>query len=173
MPFNELRNQYISDLRVLFSSERQIAAMLPILARAAYSDELRLDFEQQLERSQQHIRRLQRIFEALNVDQASRISEAVWKLIGEIGEVLKANDVSSIRDSTLVVVARRLKQQQIAAYTASLEQAGRLGECRALALLQQTLIEQTEAERTLSWLGEKLRISHEWFACASDEHNVV
>jgi ferritin-like metal-binding protein YciE len=62
MPKNGLRELYIDELRDLYSAENQLVKVLPKIAKAASSDELRQGVAEHLEQTKGHVQRLEERF---------------------------------------------------------------------------------------------------------------
>lgn len=59
MKENNLKELYLDELHDLFDAEQQLIKALPKMAKAATSDELRQGFEEHLEQTKAHARRLE------------------------------------------------------------------------------------------------------------------
>ena len=59
---NSLRQLYLDELSDIYGAENQLVKALPKMAEAANSDELRSGFEEHLEQTRGHVRRLDQIF---------------------------------------------------------------------------------------------------------------
>ena len=57
-----LKELYIEELKDLYSAENQLVKVLPKMAKAATSEDLRAGFEEHLEQTKGHVQRLESIF---------------------------------------------------------------------------------------------------------------
>ena len=63
---NGLHELFLDELADMYSAEQQLTKALPKLAKAAQSDELREAFEMHLEETENHVSRLEQVFESLD-----------------------------------------------------------------------------------------------------------
>jgi ferritin-like metal-binding protein YciE len=63
MKANELKELYIDELKDLYSAENQLIKALPEMAKAATSSNLKAGFEEHLKQTEEHVARLESIFE--------------------------------------------------------------------------------------------------------------
>ena len=65
MQLQNLHQLFINELRELYSGEKQIAEALPSMAKAATSRDLRRAFKDHLKETEEHVIRLEEVFEQL------------------------------------------------------------------------------------------------------------
>jgi ferritin-like metal-binding protein YciE len=155
LKLNSLRDLLIEELRDLYSAETQLLDALPKMAEAAYSNRLKSALSHHLEETRQHVSRLERIFEQIGEKSSGETCEAMKGLIKE-GEVLvKAEGEPDVRDAGLVGAAQRVEHYEIAGYGTALSLARRLGESQMAETLQQTVSEETAADKQLTSIAER------------------
>ncbi len=101
MSLGTMRDLYIHELKDLYSAENQIIKALPKMAKAASSDELRQAFEDHLEETQEHARRLETIFERMEVAARGKKCKAVEGLIEEGKETMEKDAEPAVLDAAL------------------------------------------------------------------------
>ena len=79
MKENRLKHLYVEELKDIYSAENQMVKALPKMAKAATSSDLRSGFEEHLKQTQEHVARLEQIFEALGESPKGK-SARVWKV---------------------------------------------------------------------------------------------
>jgi ferritin-like metal-binding protein YciE len=156
MSQNNLRSLYADELRDLHNSEQQLIKALPKMAKAANSDELRKGFEEHLEQTRQHARRLEQILSGLGEPVKGKKCKGMAGIVAEGGEMLSENFAGALMDAALISAAQRVEHYEIAAYGAVHAFAELLGEGDAAALLQQTLDEEKETDQKLTDLSEEI-----------------
>src|SRR5690349_551683 len=62
---NDLHELFLDELADVYNAEQQLTKALPKLAKTAKNDELREAFEQHLEETENHVTRLDQVFESL------------------------------------------------------------------------------------------------------------
>jgi ferritin-like metal-binding protein YciE len=162
-----MRDLYIHELKDLYSAENQIIKALPKMAKAASSDELRQAFEEHLEQTQEHARRLETIFERMEMAARGKKCKAVEGLIEEGKETMEKDAEPAVLDAALIAAAQRVEHYEIAGYGCARTYARLLGEEEAAELLQQTLDEEGETDKKLTELAESA-INAEAAAAAGD-----
>lgn len=156
LKLNSLRDLYIEELRDLYSAENQLVKALPKMAEAASDPQLKQAFNDHLEQTENHVARLEQIFEALNEQPEGETCQAMEGLVKEGSEMIKAQADSVIHDSGLIGAAQRVEHYEMAGYGTARSLAQRLGEQQAAELLQETLDEESEADSLLTEIAESL-----------------
>lgn len=149
-----LQELYIHQLKDLYSAENQILKALPKLIKAASSTELQDAFEDHLQRTEEHVRRLDQIAEATGKSLRGQKCKGMDGLIKEGQDLLKENAEPLVMDAALIATAQRIEHYEIAGYGTVHAYAKLLGNNTAADLLQQTLDEEGEADKRLSALAE-------------------
>jgi ferritin-like metal-binding protein YciE len=156
MKLDSLEKLYIDELRDLYNAENQLLKALPKMAKHASHDELKQAFETHLNQTQEHVERLDEIFEELNEKPTGKTCKAMKGLIQEGSEYLEANGDESVLDAALIAAAQRVEHYEIAAYGTVRTFANMLGQNEAADLLQQTLDEEGETDKLLTELAESV-----------------
>ena len=141
------------ELRDLYSAETQLLQALPKMAEAASNTSLKEAFENHLEETRDQQRRLDQIGESLGVDLKGETCQAMQGLIKEGQEVIEMQGDSEVKDAALIAAAQRVEHYEIAGYGAAYHFAKQLGEKEVQELLEQTLVEEKDANSKLSHLA--------------------
>lgn len=155
MELKNLENLFVQELKDLYSAENQLLEALPKMADAASTDELKKGFENHRKQTQEHVSRLEQIFEDLNAKPGGEKCEAMEGLIEEGEEFVTANGEKSVKDAALIAAAQRVEHYEIAAYGTVRTYAQHLGNDKARDLLQKTLDEESKTDEELTHLAEK------------------
>lgn len=158
MKENSLKKLYVSELRDLYSAENQLVKALPKMAKAATSPDLRAGFEEHFKQTQEHIARLEQIFDHLAESPRGRTSKGMEGLIREGGELVAEGPDAEELNAGLIAAAQRVKHYEIAAYGSVRTYAKLLGESEAVGLLEHTLSEEKETDVKLTKLAETINI---------------
>ncbi len=159
MKFNSLHDLFISELKDLYSAEKQIVRALPKMAKAASSSELQDAFQEHLQQSKGHIDRLDKIFDMLQVSSRNKKCKGIEGIIGEGEELIskgKKNSNPDALDAGIVAAAQKVEHYEIAGYGTVRTYASMLGHDKAANLLQQTLDEEKETDQKLTQLAETM-----------------
>jgi len=150
MNLNTMQDLFTEELHDLYSAEQQLTEALPKMAQAASNDELRQAFEHHLQETQDHVRRLDDIYGELGISPSGEKCEAMEGLIAEGEELIQADGDPNVKDAALIGAAQRVEHYEIAAYGTTRELAKQLGHEQAEELLDQTLDEESNADKLLN-----------------------
>ncbi len=156
MKLNTLQKLYTDELRDLYNAESQLLKALPKMAKAASSEELKEAFEQHLEQTKGHVKRLEQVFEELDEKPKGKTCRAMKGLIQEGSEILEEDGETSVRDAGIIVAAQKVEHYEIAGYGSVRTFAHLLGQNKAAELLQATLDEESETNEVLNRLAESV-----------------
>jgi ferritin-like metal-binding protein YciE len=154
MKVQSLDDLFVSELRDLYSVEKQLAKSLPRMARAATLGDLREAFRKHLDETQTHIQRLERIFDQLQVRPAGRRCTAMVGMINEVKDILSMATPGPTLDAGLIGAAQKVEHYEIAGYGTVRTYAQTLGRAEMANLLQQTLDEEAATDKKLTSLAE-------------------
>jgi ferritin-like metal-binding protein YciE len=150
-----LEDLYVMELQDLYSAEKQLIEALPKLAKKAQAEELRRGFEEHLEQTKEHARRIEQIFE-----NRKEGSEHGKKCVGMAGIIKEGEEVMSekidraVLDAALIAAAQHAEHYEIAGYGTCRSYAHELGEDDAADVLQMTLNEEIQTDKKLTKLAE-------------------
>src|SRR5262245_45053597 len=85
---NELHALFLEELADIYNAEQQLTKALPKMAKAAESEELREAFQEHLQQTEEHILRLDQVFESLGESMKRKVCKAMQGLIEEGSEVI-------------------------------------------------------------------------------------
>ena len=153
-----LKELYLKELRDIYDAEKQITKALPKMAKAASSSRLREAFQHHLEQTNNHVSRLEQIFDELDESPKGESCDGMEGLIEEGSNVIEEDMEAEAKDAGLISAAQRVEHYEMAAYGTVRTYAHILGDKKAAALLQETLNEEKETDQTLTTLAESINI---------------
>ena len=149
MKIKDLQDLLKHDLMDTYDAERQLTEALPKMAEAASSSELRAAFEHHLEQTNNHMMRLEQIFDMLGESPDGEECIGMRGLIQEGEKLIEEQTPGEALDAALIGAAQKVEHYEITAYGSMRAYARLLGEDSLDGLLMQTLDEEGKA-------GEKL-----------------
>ena len=155
MKLSNLQDLFVKQLQDLYSAENQLVRALPLMRKAASSDKLQAAFQKHLGQTEQHVKRLEQIFEQLGESSKGKKCKAMAGLVAKGQAVIEEDAVPDVRDAALIAAAQRVEHYEIAGYGTVRTYARTLGHDQVVQLLQQTLDEEGETDKKLSDLAEK------------------
>jgi ferritin-like metal-binding protein YciE len=149
MEMRTLNDLFEHELADLYSAETQLVEALPKMAQAASNDELRQAFENHLEETRDHVRRLEEI-RAQTGSSMTQECKGMRGLIKEGEEIIQGGGDPIVKDAALISAAQRVEHYEIAAYGTARTLADELDLDDAKDLLDQTLDEESNADKLLT-----------------------
>ena len=152
---SSLQELFHETLKDIYFAEKKILNALPKMAKAAHSKELKAAFEKHEAETEEHVARLEKVFE--EIDQAARgkTCDAILGIIDEGQEVMKEFKGEPALDAGLLAAAQAVEHYEIARYGTLKTWAEELGLKRAVKLLNETLAEEKKTDETLTKLAEQ------------------
>jgi ferritin-like metal-binding protein YciE len=126
-------------LKDVYFAEKKILAALPKMAKAAHSQELKSAFAKHETQTQEHVSRLEQVFDALGRKPQGKTCDAILGIIEEGQEVAKEYKGNAALDAGLLAAAQAVEHYEISRYGTLRTWAGQLGLDDAMALLDATL----------------------------------
>ena len=150
----EKQNALFADqLADMYDAEEQMLKALPKIVQAANSAELKEALEEHRKVTEEHVRRLDRIFSELG-PRSDKKCKGMAGLIAEGEELIKEDIGPALKDAGIIGAAQKVEHYEIAAYGTARTLAITLGNTRAAELLEQTLDEEKEADQRLTEIAE-------------------
>jgi ferritin-like metal-binding protein YciE len=156
MKIGTLEQLLQEELRDIYDAEKQLVRALPKLAKAASSEELQNAFREHLEVTKGHVQRLEQAFEQLGMKPKSKPCAGMKGLVAEGQEVMSEDATEELMDAALIGAAQRVEHYEIAAYGTARTFAEKLGNDAVAELLQETLLEEKEADEKLTEISTSL-----------------
>jgi ferritin-like metal-binding protein YciE len=147
-----LRKAFLQELADIYDAEKQILKALPKMAKAAENEELKQGFEQHLEETEEHVNRLERVFEFFGEKPKAKKCKGMLGLLQEGEELIK----EKAGDAALVCAAQKVEHYEIAAYGSLNSWARLLEQEDAADVLEETLDEEKETDAKLTETAEKM-----------------
>ncbi len=159
MKVENLRELLVGELRDLYSAETQLTKALPKVAKHASESGLKQAIEHHLKETENHVKRLDQVFERLHQIPKGKTCEGMKGLIAEADERLKDGGDHATLDAGIIADAQRVEHYEISAYGSARTFANLLGEHDAVRLLEETLKEEKAADMKLNQLAENINIA--------------
>ncbi len=155
-----LQDLFHDTLKDIYFAEKKILSALPKMAKAAESDELRAAFEKHEGQTEQHVERLEQVFDEIDAKPQGKTCDAIMGIIAEGQEVMKEYKGTPALDAGLLAAAQAVEHYEISRYGTLITWASELGLNNSAKLLKETLGEEKETDETLSELAESAVNQH-------------
>jgi ferritin-like metal-binding protein YciE len=150
-----LQELFIEELRDIYWAEKHLVKALPKMEKAASSEDLANAFADHLAATEEHVSRLEQVFEMLGEKARGKKCEAMEGLVKEAESVLEdTEEGTSTRDVALIIAAQKVEHYEIAAYGGLATLAKTMGKPEIKDILGETLEEEKETDELLTQLAE-------------------
>jgi ferritin-like metal-binding protein YciE len=149
----DLGKAFEHHLKDIYFAENAILKALPKMAAGAQSSELKEAFENHQKQTEDHVARLEDVFELIGREAEGTPCEAIKGIIKEGDEVAHKFGKTKACDAALAAAAQAVEHYEITRYGALKAWAKELGLDEAVNLLQATEKEEAETDRLLSKLA--------------------
>ena|ERR1700749_4510407 len=154
MAAKDLRELFHETLKDIYFAEKKILAALPKMAKAAQAQELKNAFEKHETETEEHVNRLEQVFEEMGAAPRGKPCDAILGIIEEGQEVMKEFKGMPALDAGLLAAAQAVEHYEIARYGTLKTWAEELGLRASVKLLDATLREEKKTDDTLTKLAE-------------------
>ena len=150
-----LNELFIDELKDIYWAEKHLTKALPKMAKAATSEELRTAIEDHLAETENHVTRLEDVFESIGEKAVAKKCEAMEGLIKEGETIVTDTEKGSLtRDVGIISAAQKIEHYEIASYGTLKTLAAVLGHNEAAEILDATLQEEKNADSKLTGIAE-------------------
>lgn len=148
-----LQDLFFNELSDIYDAERCIAKALPKMAKAATSSALRKAFENHLEQTKCHAKKVEEVFGCFDRKAKAKTCEATVGLLKEGKEMAAFFEGSPAINAALIATAQKVEHYEMATYGCLHEWANLLGNKKAAALLQEILNDEGATNEELTALA--------------------
>lgn len=150
-----LEELFEHQLQDLYSAEEQLIKALPKMVTNSTDAKLKKAFEDHLEETKEHKKRLEEICKELKIDPDKETCKAMKGLITEASDFMKEVKDEDVKNAGIIAEAQRVEHYEISGYGTAVRYAKELGHKDIAKKLQKTLDEEYNANNLLNDLAEK------------------
>lgn len=156
MSVGTLEELLVDELKDLYSAEKQILRALPKIIKAVSTPELQQGLTNHLEETKGQVARLEKIGELLGKKMTGKTCVGMKGVLEEGSEVLEDTEKGLVRDAALISACQRVEHYEMAGYGSARDFAKQLGQKEVAALLEETLQEEKNADKTLTGASKQV-----------------
>ena len=145
---------FVHMLRDMYYAEKQIVQSLPDMIEKASDPQLRQGFQSHLHETENHVRRLERVFQLHGNEPKGVDCPAIDGILEEAEEVAGEVADKAVLDAALIAAAQAVEHYEITRYGSLVAWAKQLGRNDCATLLQQNLDEEKATDSKLTALAE-------------------
>ncbi len=125
------------------------------MKKAATTEELKNAIGAHLTQTEEHVARLEEVFELMGKKAQAKKCDAMEGLLKEGDSIVEETETGSMtRDVGIIMAAQKVEHYEIATYGSLVTLAKTMGMTEAADILHQTLQEEKEADQGLSDIAE-------------------
>jgi ferritin-like metal-binding protein YciE len=152
---SQLEKLFTDSLKDIYWAEKHLTKVLPKMKKAATTDELISAIEEHLAQTEEHVSRLEQVFEICGKKAQAKKCDAMEGLTKEGDSVVEETEKGTMtRDAGIIMAAQKVEHYEIATYGTLVQFAKTLGMDDAVELLEQTLEEEKETDQRLTEIAE-------------------
>jgi ferritin-like metal-binding protein YciE len=145
---------FVHTLRDIYYAEKQIVKSLPEMIDKANNAQLKQGFQTHLRESEDHVKRLEQVFELIGKKAQGVDCPAIDGIIEEAEDVVGEVQNKSVLDAALIAAAQAVEHYEMTRYGTLIAWAKQLGRNDAATLLNQTLDEEKATDKKLTEMAE-------------------
>ncbi len=145
---------FVHTLRDIYYAEKQIVKSLPEMIEKANNPQLKQGFQTHLRESENHVKRLDQVFELLGKQAQGVDCPAIDGIIEEAEDVAGEVQDKTVLDAALIAAAQAVEHYEMTRYGTLIAWAKQMGRNDAVTLLNQTLDEEKATDKKLTQMAE-------------------
>ena len=151
---NDLRGLFLHTLKDIYYAEQQVKKLMPEMAQKATNKELKDAIGGHLDQAQQHIDRLEKVFDVIGEKAEGVTCQAMDGIVKECRELMDEVEDAETRDAAIISSAQAVDHYEITRYGTLATWADQLGLDEAGDHLRDSLGEEEESDEKLTRLAE-------------------
>lgn len=145
-----LQELFVDSLKDIYWAEKALAKALPKMSKNATTENLVKSLEDHTVQTEEHIARLEQVFEIIGKRAVAKKCEAMDGLIKEGQDIMESTELGPVRDAGIIAASQKIEHYEIATYGTLCAFAKTLGMDDAANILHQTLEEEKQADILLT-----------------------
>lgn len=150
-----LEEFFVDELKDIYWAEKHLVKALGKLSKAATSSELQEAFLEHQEQTEEHVNRLEEVFEMMGKKAQAKKCDAMAGITEEANGVIEETPKGTFtRDVALIFAGQKAEHYEIATYGGLVQIARTIGRDDVAEILEMTLNEEKETDELLTQLAE-------------------
>ena len=152
---SQLDKLFTDSLKDIYWAEKHLTKTLPKMKKKATTDELKSAIEEHLAQTEEHVSRLEQVFQLCGKKAQAKKCDAMEGLTKEADSIVEETEANTMtRDAGIIMAAQKVEHYEIATYGSLVQLAKTLGKNDAAVILHQTLEEEKQADEKLTEIAE-------------------
>lgn len=150
-----LKDFFVEQLQDIYWAEKHLVKELPKMQKASTTEELAEAIGEHLTVTEEHVSRLEEVFEMMGETAKAKKCEAMEGLTKEAHSIIdETEEGTATRDAAIIMAAQKVEHYEIASYGSLVQLAKTIGMNDVSELLAQTLSEEKDADQALTQIAE-------------------
>jgi len=150
-----LEKYFLDSLKDIYWAEKHLTKALPKMKKAATSEQLQEAIEEHLGQTEEHVTRLEQVFEILGQKAQAKKCEAMEGLTKEGESIIEETEEGTMtRDVGIIMAAQKVEHYEIATYGGLVTLAKVMGQNEVAEILGKTLGEEKQTDEGLTEIAE-------------------
>lgn len=150
-----LKEFFVEQLQDIYWAEKHLVKELPKMQKAATTEELAEAIGEHLTVTEDHVSRLEEVFQMMGETAKAKKCEAMEGLTKEAHNIIdETQEGTATRDAAIIMAAQKVEHYEIATYGSLVQLAKTIGMNEVSDLLAQTLSEEKDADQALTQIAE-------------------
>jgi ferritin-like metal-binding protein YciE len=142
------------EIKDIYDAEKQLTKALPKLIKKATAEDLKTALSNHLQETEEHIARLEQVFDLMEMPARGKKCEGMQHLIAEGSEMIDDCDEDATRDAVIIAAAQKCEHYEIASYGTIRVWANLLDHTDVASIFEDTLEEEKSADLKLTEVAE-------------------
>lgn len=152
---SQLEKFFTDSLKDIYWAEKHLVKELPKMQKSATTQELKDAIDEHTAQTEEHVTRLEQVFEMIGQKAQAKKCDAMEGLIKEGHSIVEETEEGSMtRDAGIIIAAQKVEHYEIATYGGLVSLATTLGLEDVAEVLSTTLEEEKETDAGLSAIAE-------------------
>ena len=151
---SKLMKLFEDELKDIYWAEKALTKALPKMSKNSTSQELADAIDKHLAETEEHVKRVEEVFETIGKKAVAKKCEAMDGLIREGEQIMQDTDEGMMRDAGIISAGQKVEHYEIATYGTLRTFANTLGLDEAATLLEGILEEEKAADEKLTEIAE-------------------
>jgi len=147
---SQLQKLFEDELKDIYWAEKALTKALPKMIKNATSEDLIAALEEHLKQTQEHVSRVEKVFEIIGKNAVSKKCDAMAGLIEEATGIMEDTEQGAMRDAGIISAGQKVEHYEIASYGTLRQFAETLGLDNVAEILAATLSDEKAADAKLS-----------------------
>ena len=142
------------EIKDIYDAEKQLTRALPKLIKKATADDLKTALSNHLKETEEHIARLEQVFNLMQMPVRGKKCEGMQHLIAEGSEMIAECEEDGTRDALIIAAAQKCEHYEICSYGTLRVWANLLNHDDVGSIFEDTLEEEKTADLKLTNIAE-------------------